>query len=101
MLGKCGNQCKQADMVEVDVIPVADVERSKQFYLPGAVAIKRSSTKGIVMRHKSIEIDGLNIFYRESGDPKSPKLALLHGFPSSSHQYRNLMAALADRAASG
>jgi pimeloyl-ACP methyl ester carboxylesterase len=40
---------------------------------------------------KTIEIDGLNIAYREAGDPKSPKLVLLHGFPSSSHQYRNLM----------
>jgi pimeloyl-ACP methyl ester carboxylesterase len=49
------------------------------------------------MRHKTVEIDGLNIFYRESGDPKSPKLLLLHGFPSSSHQYRNLMPTLADR----
>jgi pimeloyl-ACP methyl ester carboxylesterase len=46
------------------------------------------------MRHKTIKIDGINIFYREAGDPKSPKLALLHGFPSSSHQYRNLMPAL-------
>jgi len=49
-----------------------------------------------VMRYKTVEIDGMNIFYRETGDPKSPKLVLLHGFPSSSHQYRNLMPALAD-----
>jgi len=40
---------------------------------------------------KTIEVDGLNIAYREAGDPKNPKLVLLHGFPSSSHQYRNLM----------
>jgi pimeloyl-ACP methyl ester carboxylesterase len=49
------------------------------------------------MRHKTIKIDEVNIFYREAGDPRSPKLALLHGFPSSSHQYRNLMRALANR----
>jgi pimeloyl-ACP methyl ester carboxylesterase len=49
------------------------------------------------MRYKTVEIDGISVFYRESGDPKSPKLVLLHGFPSSSHQYRNLMPALADR----
>jgi pimeloyl-ACP methyl ester carboxylesterase len=42
-------------------------------------------------------VDGLSIFYRETGDPTNPKLLLLHGFPSSSHQYRNLMFALADR----
>ena len=54
-------------------------------------------SRGTVMRYKTVEIDGINIFYRESGDLKSPKLLLLHGFPSSSHQYRNLISALADR----
>jgi pimeloyl-ACP methyl ester carboxylesterase len=39
----------------------------------------------------------LNIAYREAGDAANPKLVLLHGFPSSSHQYRNLIPALADR----
>jgi len=46
---------------------------------------------------KFISIDGLNIFYREAGDPSAPKLVLLHGFPASSHQYRNLIPALATR----
>jgi pimeloyl-ACP methyl ester carboxylesterase len=46
--------------------------------------------------HKTVTVDGLSIFYRESGDPTNPKLVLLHGFPSSSHQYRNLISALAD-----
>lgn len=45
----------------------------------------------------SEEIDGVHIAYREAGDPTSPKLLLLHGFPSSSHQYRNLIPALASR----
>jgi pimeloyl-ACP methyl ester carboxylesterase len=49
------------------------------------------------MRYANIEIEGLDIFYREAGEPGSPKLVLLHGFPSSSHQYRNLMPALAER----
>ena len=48
------------------------------------------------MLSKTIEINGLNIFYREGGDPSRPKLVLLHGFPASSHQYRNLIPALAD-----
>src|SRR6201986_4792588 len=47
------------------------------------------------MQSKSIDIDGINIFYREAGDPSLPKLVLLHGFPASSHQYRNLIPALA------
>ena len=45
----------------------------------------------------SVTVDGLNIAYREAGDPASPKIVLLHGFPASSHQYRNLIPALADR----
>ena len=49
------------------------------------------------VRYGSIKVDGLNIAYREAGDPKSPKLVLLHGWPSSSHQYRNLIVALAPR----
>ena len=45
----------------------------------------------------SIPVDGLNIAYREAGDPSKPKLVLLHGFPASSHQYRDLIRSLADR----
>ncbi len=43
------------------------------------------------------QVDGLSVFYREAGDPASPKLLLLGGFPASSHQFRNLIPALADR----
>jgi pimeloyl-ACP methyl ester carboxylesterase len=46
--------------------------------------------------YKILSVDGLNIAYREAGDPANPKLVLLHGFPASSHQYRNLIPALAD-----
>ncbi|MDN3224583.1 alpha/beta fold hydrolase [Pseudomonas nunensis] len=35
--------------------------------------------------------DGINVFYREAGDPTQPTLLLLHGFPSSSHQFRQLI----------
>lgn len=49
------------------------------------------------VQHGTLLVDGLNIAYREAGDPTAPKLVLLHGFPASSHQYRNLIPALADR----
>jgi pimeloyl-ACP methyl ester carboxylesterase len=49
------------------------------------------------MLSKTIEVEGVNVFYREAGDASLPKLLLLHGFPASSHQYRNLMPALAGR----
>jgi pimeloyl-ACP methyl ester carboxylesterase len=45
---------------------------------------------------KRVTVDGVSVFYRETGDPTNPKLVLLHGFPASSHQYRNLISALAD-----
>jgi AhpD family alkylhydroperoxidase len=46
---------------------------------------------------RSIAIDGVKIFYREAGDPAAPTLLLLHGFPTSSHQFRHLIPALADK----
>jgi len=47
------------------------------------------------VKYEAALVDGLNIAYREAGDPQNPKLVLLHGFPASSHQYRNLIPALA------
>jgi len=43
------------------------------------------------------QADGVNIFYREAGDPALPVLLLLHGFPTSSHQFRDLIPLLADK----
>lgn len=47
--------------------------------------------------HKSIAIDGLDIFYREAGPQDAPVILLLHGFPTSSHMFRDLMPALSDQ----
>ncbi len=46
--------------------------------------------------YRSVEIDGLEIFYREAGPRDAPTILLLHGFPTSSHMFRNLIPALAD-----
>ncbi len=43
------------------------------------------------------EVDNNRIFFREAGDPTKPTIVLLHGFPSSSHQYRNLIRILGDQ----
>jgi pimeloyl-ACP methyl ester carboxylesterase len=45
----------------------------------------------------TVSVDGLDIFYREVGSHDNPTILLLHGFPTSSHMFRNLMSALADR----
>jgi pimeloyl-ACP methyl ester carboxylesterase len=46
---------------------------------------------------RTAQVQGLEVFYREAGDPANPKLLLLGGFPASSHQFRDLMPALAER----
>ena len=47
--------------------------------------------------YHSAKVRSLDVFYREAGDPANPKLLLLGGFPASSHQFRNLIPALAQR----
>lgn len=49
------------------------------------------------IEHRFVEIDGLRLFYRETGPKDALPLLLLHGFPSASHQYRRLMDALGTR----
>ncbi|NOQ15180.1 MAG: alpha/beta fold hydrolase [Methyloprofundus sp.] len=49
------------------------------------------------VKYKTVTIDGLDIFYREAGNPKHPTILLLHGFPTSSHMFRDLIPALSDR----
>jgi len=51
----------------------------------------------IRISNRTVDVDGLNIFYREAGTAGQPKLLLLHGFPSSSHMFRDLIPLLADR----
>ena len=47
-------------------------------------------------KHQFLQVNGLNLFYREAGDPTLPTILLLHGFPSSSHMFRNLIPRLED-----
>lgn len=49
------------------------------------------------VRYQFVDTDGVRVFYREAGTPGNPVLLLLHGFPSSSHLYRELIPLLADR----
>jgi pimeloyl-ACP methyl ester carboxylesterase len=47
--------------------------------------------------YRKVDVDGLKIFYREAGQSDAPALLLLHGFPSASHMFRDLIPLLADR----
>jgi pimeloyl-ACP methyl ester carboxylesterase len=58
--------------------------------VPGEVSIPRVS-------FRTVEADGLGIFYREAGPADGPVVLLLHGFPSSSHMFRELSPRLATR----
>lgn len=50
-----------------------------------------------VVSYNVVDIDGLDIFYREAGDRSNPTILLLHGFPTSSQMFRNLIPQLADK----
>src|SRR5688572_233053 len=50
-----------------------------------------------VTRHRTATVEGIDIFYREAGAADAPAVLLLHGFPSSSHMFQNLIPALAHR----
>jgi pimeloyl-ACP methyl ester carboxylesterase len=79
--------------------------------LAGGAAALIASTTGIAasaaqsaspvsapqVQYHTVTIDGVDVFYREAGPKDAPVIVLLHGFPSSSHMYRNLIIALADR----
>lgn len=49
------------------------------------------------VKYRTVEVDGLDIFYREAGPQDAPTILLLHGFPTSSHMFRNLIPKLADK----
>ena len=70
--------------------------------LLGALAVAgagegRAASPDTRTTYRTVDVDGLDIFYREAGPRDAPTILLLHGFPTSSHMFRNLIPALADR----
>jgi pimeloyl-ACP methyl ester carboxylesterase len=49
------------------------------------------------IQYRTADVGGFNVFYREAGAPNAPKLLLLHGFPTASHMFRDLIPLLSDR----
>ena len=60
-------------------------------------AVPAAANPDLSTTYRTVEIDGVRVFYREAGPTNAPHVLLLHGFPSSSHMFRNLIPALADR----
>ncbi|WP_410001967.1 alpha/beta fold hydrolase [Rubinisphaera sp. JC750] len=63
----------------------------------GTVSAAGTESSSTQVHYRTVEVDGVSIFYREAGKRESPTLLLLHGFPTSSHMFRDLIPALADR----
>src|SRR5271163_3361346 len=63
---------------------------------PKVTEIAKENTMTAI-KYRSADVDGLKVFYREAGSAGAPKLLLLHGFPTASHMFRNLIPLLADR----
>ena len=55
------------------------------------------SNTATTIHYRTANVDGVEVFYREAGPAKAPTLLLLHGFPSSSHMFRDLIPLLADQ----
>ena len=51
----------------------------------------------MIVRFNTVDVDGLRMFYRSAGDPSAPVVMLLHGFPSASHMFRDLIPELAGK----
>lgn len=58
---------------------------------------RAESVRNSQVQHRTLKVDGVDIFYREAGPKDAPTVLLLHGFPTSSHMFRNLIPALADK----
>lgn len=62
----------------------------------GLCTLSLFTTNAQQTHYKTIDIDGVEIFYREAGDKTKPAILLFHGYPSSSHMFRNLITELSD-----
>ena len=56
-----------------------------------------AAVTAVRVQHRTVKIDNLEIFYREAGPKDAPTVLLLHGFPTSSHMFRNLIPQLAEQ----
>ena len=63
-------------------------------YIQAAEISEETKSTSYPTLYKTVEIDGLEIFYREAGPKDAPSILLLHGFPTSSHMFRNLISEL-------
>lgn len=83
-------------LVGVSITAVGDGDLSAAPQSNSTKSEARTSTEARTT-YRTVDVDGLSIFYREAGPKSAPTVLLLHGFPTSSHMFRNLIPALADK----
>ncbi len=66
-------------------------------FILGIASFAPVTAHAVEVRYQTVNIDGTDVFYREAGPKNAPVILLLHGFPTSSHMFRNLIPALADK----
>lgn len=87
MLIACLQACQENQSPPKDTVPTKDNP-------PVQTA---SNSRPLPTTHHTVEVEGIDIFYREAGSKDAPTILLLHGYPTSSHMFRNLMRDLSDR----
>src|SRR5258705_8016661 len=80
-----------------DRVPIGINERGDETLYNTQLLFCRRLRRKTFMYFKTADVAGLRLFYREAGDTSKPTIVLLHGFPSSSHQFHDRIPRLADR----
>jgi len=101
-MGSVPTADKQADLDRRTLVAGLAGLTSAFAWPRSASASSKPAAKGTALAypvtyHRTATVDGIRIFYREAGPKDAPVVLLLHGFPTSSHMFRNLIPALADR----
>jgi hypothetical protein len=76
--------------LNIFVLPISFAET-------GMSAPSSGATAAMQVHYRTVPIDGVDVFYREAGPKDGPVLILLHGFPTSSHMFRDLITRLDDK----
>ena len=87
---------KQASLAAVLALAFS-IQAAPAAAAAAAAAPAANVSSSAAVSYRSVKIDGVNIFYREAGPADAPTILLLHGFPTSSQMFRNLIPLLADR----
>ncbi|WP_083629591.1 alpha/beta fold hydrolase [Tenacibaculum agarivorans] len=77
------------------LISLFQIAQSQEGLIKAKNEITHSVVSYVETAHRSLVVNDLNVFYREAGDPSKETILMLHGFPSSSHMYRDLIKKLA------